>query len=251
MVDGRPRVSNYTVGDGNRSPFEFYGRSFNGGQHSSRNILASDESMSLTFDYYQGRIDRIYIDKDGVFSTKKGVPADVPVPPKGNSASINIANVYLPPYTPNVENIRVTFIKHKRYQMSDISRLERRIRNLEYYTALNQLESTTLNSFIPDSNGLNRFKSGIFVDNFSTLDTQDLTIGAKNSIDVPGSILRPSHYTTAFNLMVGNSTMTGIGNDANGDTRFANILGENTRRTGKMVTLDSVSYTHLTLPTTD
>ena len=248
MVDGRPRVSNYTVGDGNRSPFEFYGRSFNGGQHSSRNILASDESMSLTFDYYQGRIDRIYIDKDGVFSTKKGVPADVPVPPKGNSASINIANVYLPPYTPNVENIRVTFIKHKRYQMSDISRLERRIRNLEYYTALNQLESTTLNSFIPDSNGLNRFKSGIFVDNFSTLDTQDLTIGAKNSIDVPGSILRPSHYTTAFNLMVGNSTMTGIGNDANGDTRFANILGENTRRTGKMVTLDYTERSWLRNP---
>ena len=35
----------YTVGTGNRSPFEFYGRQFNGGQHSSKNILASDESI--------------------------------------------------------------------------------------------------------------------------------------------------------------------------------------------------------------
>jgi len=30
-----------------RSPLEFYGRNFNGGQHSSTNVIASDESISL------------------------------------------------------------------------------------------------------------------------------------------------------------------------------------------------------------
>ena len=40
--------------------------------------------------------------------------------------------------------VTTTFIKHKRYQMTDISKLEQRIKNLEYYTSLNQLESKTL-----------------------------------------------------------------------------------------------------------
>ena len=77
LVDARPRVSKYTVGTGNRSPFEFYGRQFNGGQHSSKNILASDESISCDYNYYLGRIDRIYLDKDGIFTVKQG-SFDVP-----------------------------------------------------------------------------------------------------------------------------------------------------------------------------
>ena len=53
--------------------------------------------------------------------------------------------------------------------MSDIAKIEQRVKNLEYYTSLNILESATLNQFVPDANGLNRFKSGIFVDNFTDL----------------------------------------------------------------------------------
>ena len=250
IIDARPRVSNYTPASGTRSPFEFLGRSFNGGQHSSKNILASDESISITYDYYQGRIDRIYLDRDGVFTVKKGAPSDDPVPPKGIDGAMNIANVYLPPYTINVNLARTSFIEHKRYQMSDIAKLEQRIKNLEYYTALNQLESTTLNQFIPDSNGLNRFRSGIFVDNFGSLMTQDLSVGIKNSIDRRDGVLRPSHYTTAFNLQVGNTTIAGIGTTtaANQDARVADILGENTRRSEQMVTLDFEQQSWLRQP---
>ena len=82
---------------------------------------------------------------------------------------MNIANMTVPAYTYSAGDVRVTFINHKRYQMSDISKLEQRIKSLEYYTSLNQLESRTLNQFIPDANGLNRFRSGLFVDNFGSL----------------------------------------------------------------------------------
>ena len=250
LVDARPRVSKYTVGTGNRSPFEFYGRQFNGGQHSSKNILASDESISCDYNYYLGRIDRIYLDKDGIFTVKQGAPADVPSQPKGISGAMNIANVYHTPYSLNSDELRTEFINHKRYQMSDISKLEQRIKSLEYYTSLNQLESTTLNQFIPDANGLNRFRSGIFVDNFGSLDTQDLDIGAKNSIDRREGILRPSHYTTAFNLQVGNTSIAGIGTTtaANQDSRFADLLGTNVRRTGQMVTLNYSEQSWLRQP---
>ena len=134
--------------------------------------------------------------------------------------------------------------------MSDISKLEQRIKNLEYYTSLNQLESTTLNQFIPDANGLNRFRSGIFVDNFGSLDTQDLDIGVKNSIDRREGILRPSHYTTVFNLQVGNTSIAGIGTTtkANQDSRFAELLGTNVRRSGQMVTLDYTEQSWLRQP---
>ena len=228
----------YTVTTGVRSPFEFLGRSFNGGQHSSKDILASDESMTISYDYYLGRKDAIYLDKNGVFSIRKGSPSDNPTAPKSIEGAMAIANISLPPYTPSAANVKVVSVDHKRYQMSDIAKLELRIKNLEYYTSLNQLESTTLNSFVADSNGLNRFKSGVFVDNFTDLLVQDLTIGAKNSIDRGLGVLRPSHYTTAFNMQVGNTTMAGLGNDSNQDARFANILGQNTRRTGDMITLD-------------
>ena len=56
--------------------------------------------------------------------------------------------------------------------MQDIRELETRIKNLEYYTSLNLLETKTENLFIPDSAGLNKFKSGFFVDNFTSFTLQ-------------------------------------------------------------------------------
>ena len=67
--------------------------------------------------------------------------------------------------------------------MKDIKKLEDRIRNLEYYTSLSMLESTTAIMFVPDANGLNRFKSGFFVDNFTSFKTQDYFLSRKYSID--------------------------------------------------------------------
>ena len=52
--------------------------------------------------------------------------------------------------------------------MKDIAKLEDRIKNLEFYTTLSLLETDTQNMLIRDANGLNRFKSGFFVDDFSS-----------------------------------------------------------------------------------
>ena len=240
LIDGRPRVSKYSGSGGDRSPLEFFGRSFSGGQHSSSNVIASDESISLDYSYYLPRIDRIYIDRDGILTIKQGAPADNPALPDEVSGAMNIANVYLPAYMYSPKGAKVTFIRHKRYQMSDIAKIEQRVSNLEYYTSLNTLESATLNQFIPDANGLNRFKSGIFVDNFTDLETQDTSIGFRNSIDRTNKSMRPSHFTTAVSLQLGNTTIAGIGttNAPNQDSRFADVLGSNIKRSGQMITLD-------------
>ena len=243
LIDARPRVKDYTVTSGARSPFEFDGRDFDGGatgQHSSKFVLASDESVSLSYDYYLPRADKVCIDKEGFISVVQGAPADNPQLPEGISGAMSIANVFLPAYLYNTDNARVEFIEHKRYQMSDIARLESRIGNLEYYSSLSQLETATVNSFVPDANGLNRFKSGVFVDNFTSIQPQDLQIGIKNSIDRVNQVLRPAHYTTALSMQLGTTAISGIGTstDPNEDERFAAIQGTGIKRTGQIVTLD-------------
>ena len=55
IVDARPRVKDYSITANSRSPLEFYGRDFDGGvtgQHSSKNVIASDESITLDYNYY-------------------------------------------------------------------------------------------------------------------------------------------------------------------------------------------------------
>ena len=253
MVDARPRVKDYSITANSRSPLEFYGRDFDGGvtgQHSSKDVIASDESMAVDFNYYLGRADRIYLSPDGGLSIKFGSPSDDPKLPDEVSGALNIANIFLPAYLYTTENARVSVVQHKRYQMRDISKLEQRIKNLEYYSSLSLIETNTLNLFVPDSNGLNRFKSGIFIDNFSTLTPQDTNIGVRNSVDLKNRILRPSHYTTAINLQVGSNSITGIGttSESNQDSRFSEIVSEGVTRTNQTLTLDYSNTSWLTQP---
>ena len=88
--------------------------------------------------------------------------------------------------------------------MKDIKKLEDRIKSLEYYTTLSMLEVNTANMFIPDAEGLNKFKSGLFVDNFTTFLSQEYVAGGiKNSIDRERKEMRPQHFTTSVDMIFG------------------------------------------------
>jgi hypothetical protein len=234
IIDIRPRVSSYNVLENVRSPFEFFGRTFNASGNSAANILASDEAILTNFSFYLGRIDRIYLTKDGKFQVKYGTPAEKPEIPVSVDDALEIAVIDLPAYLYATEQSSIKFIEHKRYRMVDIKQLENRIRNLEYYTSLSLLETSTSNLFVSDSNGLNRFKSGFFVDNFITTVAQETNIEPKNSIDIRNKELRPKHYTTAVDLLFG--PVENI--DPTADLAFSAVEGINVRKTGDIVTLD-------------
>ena len=51
--------------------------------------------------------------------------------------------------------------------MRDIGHLEKRIQNIEYYTTLSLLEANAQSMQIQDADGLDRFKNGFVVDNFT------------------------------------------------------------------------------------
>ena len=68
--------------------------------------------------------------------------------------------------------------------MADIGNLEQRINQLQYYTALNLLEKDAKSFQVQDGNGLDRFKSGFVVDNFSGHSVGDVqNDDYRNSID--------------------------------------------------------------------
>ena len=235
IIDIRPRVSSIaTVSEGDRSPLEFLGRIFTGSGDSAQNILASDESLFIDFSYYLGRIDRIFLTKDGKFQVKYGVPSDRPEPPDVVDDAIEICEVTLPPYLYNVVQASLKFNTHKRYRMQDIFKLEDRIKNLEYYTSLSILETSTANLFVADSDGLNRFKSGFFVDNFTSFKSQEEGLQIKNSIDAEKKEFRPTHYTNSVDLVQGPV----VNNDTTADLNFATIEGNNIRKQSDVITLD-------------
>jgi len=247
IIDIRPRVSEFTNTEGSRSPLEFFGRSFNASGNSSANILASDEDILTTFSYYQGRIDRIFLTKTGVFQVKYGQPADNPERPVHVEEAIEIATVTLPPYLYVPEEASLQFMEYKRYRMIDIKKLEDRLKGLEYYTALSLLETNTSNLFVPDGDGLNRFKSGFYVDNFSSFQPQESRHTINNSIDPLNKELRPRHYTNSIDLIFGPV----VNVDASEDKNFSEIEGTNVRKNNDVVTLDysEVEYIKQTFAT--
>ena len=83
---------------------------------------------------------------------------------------------------------------------------------------------------MPDANGLNRFKSGFFVDNFTSFLAQEESVELKNSVDFRNKVARPKHYTTQVDFT---QSLTG-----SGDLRFTEPDGTNIKKTGDIVTLD-------------
>lgn len=89
--------------------------------------------------------------------------------------------------------VQVTLTQQKGYTMKDISSLDKRISNLEYYTVLNALALDTSTTSIRDSSGnLERFKNGIFADPFNdcSLARTD-SFESKWANDSKLSIMRP------------------------------------------------------------
>jgi hypothetical protein len=133
------------------------------------------------YGFYLGRFDKLVLSKDRSFEIVKGTPSVNPISPIEPDGSLVIANLYHDPYTAYIPgeatgvlpSLSIERVKHKRWLMRDISDLETRVNNIEYYTALNLLEKGASSLQIPDGNGLNRFKNGILVDDFSSYATSD------------------------------------------------------------------------------
>jgi len=125
-----------------------------------------ESNISVSFDYYLGRRDRLTINDDGKIQVKQGFPSDEPMLPTEELNEMTLYNLMIPPYTYYHKNINVSHVEQKRYTMQDIRGMEGRLENLEYYTSLNLLEKSTADMQVLDENGMMRYKNGILVDPF-------------------------------------------------------------------------------------
>lgn len=146
-------------------------------------------STEYTYDYtyYLARKDLVVVDKNGNFSVIKGNPAVVPTTPTATENMMVVASLDVTPYpslSPAYANaigkkrlaVRTRKLTNIRFTMRDIGVLKDRIENLEYYASLSLLEKSAYDLRILDSQGLDRFKNGIFVDTF-----RDHLLGASDN----------------------------------------------------------------------
>lgn len=161
--------------------------------------------------YYLPRAYKLVIDKDGNLTVVNGDASFYPEPPAKPEGTLGLYNFKLGANTLNDSDVSVQKIEHRRYTMADIGQLERRINNLEEITSLSMLELNTNNFDVLDSAGVNRTKSGFFVDNFTThilAATYDREYRA--SIDPTRGLLRPAFTDDNIRMVFDSDNSTGV-----------------------------------------
>ena len=149
------------------------------------NLIAPNKTLEATYDYYLGRQDRFIIDNSGRFTLLEGEPSEDPKAPNAPKVGMTLATFGVPPFPslPSITanragkpdyGVSISKENHRRYTMTDIGKIEKRLNNIEYYTVLNALEKSATDLVVTNAAGIDRFKNGILVDNFDTLQIANL-----------------------------------------------------------------------------
>jgi hypothetical protein len=110
-------------------------------------------------------------------------------------------------------NVTLKSYDYKRYTMRDIAKVDARVKRVEYYTALSQLERLTLDTTELDADDNERFKNGIVVDNFTGTSTADVSkTDFAASIDTRQHVLHSAFrsFSTQFSTDYANTTTANI-----------------------------------------
>ena len=181
--------------------FDFFHRQFDGTGATVVDSPQPDSNLQADFEFYLSKFVNVFLTAEGDFQIVEGISAENPVAPKDLDNSMKLATLFLPPFTFTPEDVQVERYKTQRYTMRDIGRLQDRVENVEYYTALSLLERDAESFEVQDINGLNRFKSGFIVDNFAGHRVGDVqNRDYKCAIDMQEHELRPKCVMRAATL---------------------------------------------------
>ena len=173
-------------------------------------IPQNDTSVTNTYSYYLGRKDILVLTKDSQFTVIQGTPSLSPLAPNQPNGSLLLANLTLDPYTAYVpgevpdgvqSNLSINKVSHKRWAKSDITDLQTQVNNLEYYTALSQLESSAASQQVTNNFGVTRPNFGILVDDFNSFGTADTSNpNYAANINIRNNRMGPVQTITNFQL---------------------------------------------------
>ena len=242
-IDVRPRVSNYNTLS-TISPFDFGSRDFSGSGSNATQILSSNEDFIFDYSFYLPRYDKLTLSSTGEFELVLGFPAEDPKLPTIFKEVLDVATILSVPYVYDLNtDIVILLTDNRRYTMSDLRDIENRVESLEYYTSLSLLESTTKNLLIEDENGFNRFKSGFFVDNFSSSDFSNTTSPIYRSKIENNTISSPTIKNLINLSLYSNDSQNTISEINLSDTNSSNL-----KLTGNTLTLSYTETDHVKQP---
>lgn len=165
--------------------------------------IPDEFGIELSLEYYLARIDKLVLTNARTFKVIKGVSSYTqPLPPADLQDAMTLAMLMIPPFTNDVTTVQVRTINNRRYTMRDIGVIDQRLGNVEYYTSINMLESSVLNSTQYAPNGTELFKAGFLADNFSSFSVGNtISPEYKCSIDNTVGICRPQFKMGTLELV--------------------------------------------------
>src|SRR6056300_1342499 len=188
-IDFRPRINDAGTG-------------FTGTGASLSSIPSNSQSFITDLSHYLPRVDKLYVTRRGEFKVAVGVPDNNPKPPQVPDDAMGIYNLRLSPYVFSLNGIKPQIVENKRFTMRDIGSIEKRVKNLEYFTSLSLLEQSAADVDITDSSSTTRLKNGFIVDNFTSHGIGDTSnVDYSVSVDKQNGILRPKFDERNVNLI--------------------------------------------------
>ena len=185
------------------------------------------KTFEASLQYYLGRYDKITMNPQGVINVVEGPVTETPYPPADVTGAMTVATLTVPPY-PTLSYKSSVAIKRRdygatatlnmqrRFTMADIGKIEKRVNNLEYYTALSLLEKKTKDLVIPSSNdpSMDSFKNGIFIDPLTDFTLTNAVDGEFTAaIDTVANEITSRFSQSKFDLMVSATSGTQVAND--------------------------------------
>lgn len=128
----------------------------------------------ISYEHYLPRIDKLILSMDGKFEVLSGVPSLRSNPPADKENAITLYDIRIPAYTIDIKDIEFKQYDNRRYTMQDIGQIDRRLKNIEYYTAMTMLEASAASR--SDESTIDRARNGILTDafvGFSVADTSN------------------------------------------------------------------------------
>ena len=223
VLDFRPAVTPVLSGSGtvgspyfvNCASLDFKDRSFQSGGVANNatvvDIPKPESDFRCDYDFYLGRIDKLFLTDQQKFKVIKGTPGENGELPANIDNAMLLATMVHKPYGYSPDDVSISRENNRRFTMRDIGTIEKRVDQLEYYTSLNMLELETSTLSIKDSDGFDKFKNGFLVDNFTSFDSaagDSEDFGC--SLDFKEGVLRPSHYTSNISLTYNAATSSGV-----------------------------------------
>ena len=236
-LDFRPRVDDAsTINAGDSQD-----RQFSGSGASVLDVAKFGSDITTDHEFYLNRIDKIFLDKEGSFKVVKGTADIEPQKPEDLQNALHLYTLRIPSYTLTPEEVDIKRIDNRRFTMRDIGKLEKRIENVEYYTQLSLLEQSAQSLQIQDSEGLDRFKNGFVVDNFTGHSIGNVgDVDYKCAMDFASGELRPTHHTDVVSLIERDDDDTAILDADRANTNY--------QKTGDLLTLPYSETAKITQP---